>query len=394
MPISALLHLECVPVEPVDAMKHVAFSCPQSQGANLERLPAIASQRFAVMYDDVMGDHLIEMLERAQSAGALAPVKLIAVLENHLHIFLDASVTSTTFPVIERRWKIVAEENRDWSWTVSFILETEVLTGHSDFQFWDDAKDIFESYSLGIGSLDSSGHNHAMPSNYGDERWDFTKFASERESTLAAGSVPPMASCPDESQDRSSDVPHGPGIDGMFSANSGLLGRTHLMALKKAMHRCPSLRDKCLRAVLMTSARVAEITAIKVQDVRISANRVAVRLNRVEHNNPKHYALSLGVPPALIFRYVQESQLSPGDYLFPSPIRASEPMSNRMVKKAFERWLQDAGMKPDELNVHSLRRTLTLLDRLVTTKAIHNHMIHVSQAMTAYYTATRASEAK
>lgn len=198
MTLSTLLHLECDPVEPVDAMKHVVFSCPRSQGANLEQLPTIASQRFAVMYDEVMGDHLIEMLGRAQSAGALAPVKLIAVLENHLHIFLDASVTSTMFPVIERRWKIVTEENLDWSWTVSFALETEVLTGQSGFQFWDDAKDIFESYSLGIGSLDSSGHNHAMPSNYADEKWDFTKFASERESALAAGSVPPMASCPDE----------------------------------------------------------------------------------------------------------------------------------------------------------------------------------------------------
>lgn len=392
MPLSTLLHLECDPVEPVDAMKHVVFSCPQSQGANLEQLPTIASQRFAVMYDAVMGDHLIEMLERAHSAGALPPVKLIAVREHGLYIFLDASVASATLPAIARLWESVVVTDIEWPWSVSFALETEVGTGHSDFEFWDDAKDILESYSLGIGSLDSSDRDLAKASVYADQTWDLSKVALEAQPQLAEGNVLPTAHGSDDNRFQSPGAVREQWVGGVFPADSKLLTCANLDAMKDAMNMCPSLREKCLRAFLMSSARVAEITSIKVQDVSFSANRISVTLHRVKNGKPKLYMLPLGIPPALISRYVQESQLSPEDYLFPSKLSASKPMSTRKVHEEFSRWLIDAEIKHDDLNVHSFRRTLTMLEQLVKVQTIRKLMGHVSmQAMTEYYCSPRAS---
>lgn len=109
MPISALLHLECDPVEPIDAVKHSVFTCLQWRSSNLDLMPKADMLRFAVMYDEALENYVIKALEEAYLRGALSPVKLVAVRDDEIHLFLDSTVASSTIPAIKSLWVDVAE---------------------------------------------------------------------------------------------------------------------------------------------------------------------------------------------------------------------------------------------------------------------------------------------
>lgn len=387
MPLSTLLHLECDPVEPVDAMKHVVFSCPQSQGANLEQLLTIVSQRFAVMYDDEMGDHLIEMLDRAHSAGALAPVKLIAVQEHGLYVLLDATVASVTLPAIARLWESVVVADIERPLSVSFALETEVGTGQSDFESWDDAKDILESYSLGIGPLNPPAHDRADLSIHAFEQWAQPDVDSENQIALAARYLGSQASYLDKNQDRLSPGRIQARIDQSCSDRPSLLSNSEVMALEKATYSCSSLRDTCMRAMFMLNARTVELTSIKVEDVIISETAVKVRINAFKSRRSMHRFLAPAITSDVLCRYVQEYHLSPEDYLFPSAINASKPLSIREVRVAFDRWLRDAQIEREQLIPSGVRSTFTRLNQSITPQSIAEMTGHGSLPKTLDYIA-------
>lgn len=153
MPFSDIFHPECNPVEPHDAPHHVVFSCVQWKTPSLEVMPQAAKQRFAVMYGDHLNPYITAALERAYILGAMSPVKLITVHEDSLHLFLDSGVSSATFQEVESLWEQVICMSHI-RLTVDFENVNEVHSGHSDYVFWQDAKEILESYSLGIEQYD------------------------------------------------------------------------------------------------------------------------------------------------------------------------------------------------------------------------------------------------
>jgi len=153
MPFSALFHFECDPVEPHDAPHHVVFSCVQWKTPSLEVMPQAAKQCFAVMYGDHLNPYVTAALERAYILGAVSAVKLIAVHEDSLHLFLDSGVSSATFQEVESLWEQVICMSHI-RLTVDFANVNEVYSGYSDYVFWQDAKEILESYSLGIEPYD------------------------------------------------------------------------------------------------------------------------------------------------------------------------------------------------------------------------------------------------
>jgi hypothetical protein len=385
MPLSTLLHLEYDPVEPTDAMKHMVFSCQQTKGPNLEVLPATATQRFAVLYGEELDDDLIGVLERAYASDTLSPVKLIAAEENKLYIFLDSAVASATVPMIESLWANVVETG-DGSWAVSFATETEALSGRSDFKCWDDAKEVLESYSLGIGSFDSPARDGAELSIHAYKKETHLDPASEHQDTLAAGNICPQASSPHELPDQSPCVPCEPWMDRSMCADPRLLSNTELMALGNTVHSCKSLRDACLRAMLMsTSIRMVELTSIKVEDVIISETAVKVRINAFKSRRSMHRFLAPAITSDVLCRYVQEYHLSPEDYLFPSAINASRPLSIREVRVAFDRWLRDAQIKREQLIPSSIRSTFTRLNQSITPQSIAEMTGHGSLPKTLDY---------
>ncbi|VVQ23531.1 hypothetical protein [Pseudomonas fluorescens] len=165
MPFSDIFHPECDPVEPNDAPHHVVFSCLQWKTPSLEVMPQAAKQCFAVMYGDPLNPlnpYTSAALERAYVLGAMSAVKLIAVHEDTLYLFLDGEVSSTTFLEIESLW-IQVMCMSPVRLEVNFASVSEVYSGHSDYLFWEVAKEILESYSLGIeqydlASLDDFSH--------------------------------------------------------------------------------------------------------------------------------------------------------------------------------------------------------------------------------------------
>lgn len=156
MPFSDIFHPECDPVEPYDAPNHVVFSCLQWRTPSLEVMPQAAKQCFAVMYGDPsnpLNPYTSAALERAYILGAMSAVKLIAVHEDSLYVFLDSGVSSATFQEIESMWiQVICMSHTRL--TVDFANVNEVYSGHSDYLFWQNAKEILESYSLGIAPYD------------------------------------------------------------------------------------------------------------------------------------------------------------------------------------------------------------------------------------------------
>ncbi|NLU00265.1 MAG: hypothetical protein GXW88_06520 [Pseudomonas lundensis] len=156
MLFSDFFHPECDPVEPHDAPNHVVFSCMQWKNPSLGVMPQAAKQRFAIMYSDPsnpLNPYVTAALERAYILGAMSAVKLIAVHEDSLYLFLDSGVSSATFQEIESLWIQVMCMSQV-RLTVDFANVNEVYSGRSDYFFWQDAKEILESYALGVEQYD------------------------------------------------------------------------------------------------------------------------------------------------------------------------------------------------------------------------------------------------
>lgn len=156
MPFSDIFHPECDPVEPSDAPNHAVYSCLQWKTPSLVVMPQAVKQCFAIMYGDPtnpINPYVAAALERAYLLGAMSAVKLIAIREDSLYLFLDAGVSSATFQEIESLWIQVMCMSHI-RLTVHFANVIEVYTGRSDYVYWRDAKEILESYSLGIAPYD------------------------------------------------------------------------------------------------------------------------------------------------------------------------------------------------------------------------------------------------
>jgi integrase len=65
-----------------------------------------------------------------------------------------------------------------------------------------------------------------------------------------------------------------------------------------------------------------------------------------------------------ITSWVQQAQLSAGDYLFPSRIHGSPHISTRQYARIVHRWVEDIGLDTSAYGTHTMRRTkVTLIYR-------------------------------
>lgn len=165
MTFSDFFHNECDPVELHESPDHGVFSCIQWKDPSLRVMKKAAKQRLAIMYGDrtnPINPYVSAALERAYVLGAMSAVKLIAIHEDTMYLFLDDEVSSTTFQEIESLW-IQVMCMSPIRLEVNFANVSELHSGHSDYLFWQNAKEILESYSLGIkqydlASLDDFSH--------------------------------------------------------------------------------------------------------------------------------------------------------------------------------------------------------------------------------------------
>lgn len=167
----ALFHPECDPVEPGDAPNHIIYSCLQWKGPNLEALPHAAKQTFCFLYGDFLDDRVIKALEHMHIRGAMSPVKLIALHDDCLSVFLDTTTMSDTVPALETMWERFVGIDPIRFYHVSFSSEADVYSGRSDYPYWGVVKEILDSNSLGIADYEPPVVDHGIEAN--DDDWPF-----------------------------------------------------------------------------------------------------------------------------------------------------------------------------------------------------------------------------
>lgn len=131
-------------------IKYRVFECWHKGDENLVPIPKSSCQRFAVMYRGVFDHGLLEALEHAYRLGGISSVKLIDVTKRSLYVLLDAKVPSSSVAAIESIWLKVARSGCNDHWDVHFASESEIWSGRSDYDFLSAAKEVMESYELGL----------------------------------------------------------------------------------------------------------------------------------------------------------------------------------------------------------------------------------------------------
>ncbi|MEB3898641.1 hypothetical protein ODI84_00420 [Pseudomonas putida] len=174
-----LFRPECAQVALVGGPDYVIFSCLQWQDVNLRVMTQPAKQTFCVMHGDYLDHRLVTALERAYLRGALAPVKLIAIHEQVLDIFLDSKVSSSSLPAIEAIWEIDTHLYSGRHYTVAFASEDEIYSGSSDYPFWPVVKEIMESTTLGISPYELPCYDENDLEDYTDDSLSFLPSIDE-----------------------------------------------------------------------------------------------------------------------------------------------------------------------------------------------------------------------
>ncbi|MFP3403427.1 hypothetical protein SB757_02180 [Pseudomonas sp. SIMBA_065] len=174
MAIADLLRLSADSLAQGDRPRFKIYSCLQWKGRNLEMMPQIAEQRFCVMYNTFLDERLITALERAYARGLVSPVKLIALHDNDLRMFLDTRTSSSTAAAMEELWKDFTDLDATRRYSVAFASEDEILSGRSDYPYLDAARVLLESSSLDLEPYEFPDLEPFKPESFSPyDQWSF-----------------------------------------------------------------------------------------------------------------------------------------------------------------------------------------------------------------------------
>jgi hypothetical protein len=380
MIFSHLFHLESPP-ETLDGLHYAVFSCLQWKSPNLELMAQASKQRFAILYSQPLeSSFVIETLEQAHIQGAMSGVKVVAVHNNSLYLFLSKEVTSITFPAIENLWTLITDVDLNQRVNVDFACENEVYSGRSDYKFWPAVKEILESNELGVAP-------YAMPLlSRSSEVDDVTelRFAA-REIGLCASAIPAMqlvrgsylecVMCSSAGRKTSSleDFPPEP----------KLLDQSELKVIGQAVKGKGNLRDSCLFALMLVEGiRPNEIRLMRASDLSQNAC-IIVRLAK-SFWKTRTQVLSAD-SYALIKHYIGARGLSGDDLLFPSARDYKQPISTAVIKHVLKSWLIDENIAPRNFHLHNIERVLRLERSEAVMQSIAPKLGHTPKLMTEYY---------
>ncbi|MDZ7661395.1 MAG: tyrosine-type recombinase/integrase [Thiohalophilus sp.] len=93
--------------------------------------------------------------------------------------------------------------------------------------------------------------------------------------------------------------------------------------------------------------------------------------------------------------WIDQSQLSSGDYLFPSRMKRSPHLSTRQYARIVRSWIADIGLDPADYGTHSLRRTKATLiyRRTKNLRAIQLLLGHTKLESTVRYLGIEVDDA-
>ncbi|SDG12389.1 hypothetical protein [Phytopseudomonas seleniipraecipitans] len=132
------------------------FSTQQSLDINLNRLPDICIQTFAVLWDLHDVTHLVYLIERAIILGVLSPVKIVRDYQGALTVVCDQETTDAKLEAVATAWNLIAKET-GWPYReVQLISEAaDCMLPGGDLLLKDIAHQISEHHELGIKEFSS-----------------------------------------------------------------------------------------------------------------------------------------------------------------------------------------------------------------------------------------------
>lgn len=138
------------------------------------------------------------------------------------------------------------------------------------------------------------------------------------------------------------------------------LSGSELHAIEEVVRRKGILRDRVLCSVLLSGIRQAELFQIKVKNADYIHHVVTLEVPTTKLDTHRQQRIFNSADASLVSRYVEESGLSDGDYLFPSGKVAGHPMTSFELKKILRSWLLDAKIDPTGVSIHTIRHSAIL----------------------------------
>lgn len=107
--------------------------------------------------------------------------------------------------------------------------------------------------------------------------------------------------------------------------------------------------------------RGCDLVGLKVRDI-CHGDQVATRAVAMQHKTrrPVQFEITT-VTREAVQKWIKQSGLKSGDFLFPSRIHASPHLGTRQYARILVGWVQELGLDPTGYGTHSMRRTKATL---------------------------------
>lgn len=345
MTTSSLFHLEHRDLELYDAPNYVVLSCLQWKSPALDVMPVAGKQHFAVMFDTMLEQGLVNFLEKVHSHGGLPAVKLVAAHDHQILVFVDSQVASSAVPLLESAWTQAIQSDGNHAWTVNFASVDELRSGRSDFEFSTIAENILDRHDLGLSefkdfqrhtlityeALDDS-RNCDAASVFHDRLVDDHTRRSDK-SFLKLGK--PSENVQTSDDERPVDVTY----------------------------------DEMAKRVITTVACVHALSLCGIRFLEMRLMQVGAQFTSYLENQCWFFcrskaspSLSVQIPKfcaEIIAKHVKLNGLSESDYLFQSTKYPGKPMTEREFQGIYRSWVLAVGGK-DLLTKHDAHKKILL----------------------------------
>jgi integrase len=131
-----------------------------------------------------------------------------------------------------------------------------------------------------------------------------------------------------------------------------------IWAIRIRLQMAPRLRDLALfNLALDSKLRGCDLTALRVSDVS-QGHGIAPRAMVIQRKTQRPVQFELTEHTReTVGTWIRTRQLAPGDYLFPSRLRASPHLSTRQYARLVRSWTVSIGLDPAGYGTHTMRRT-------------------------------------
>ena len=157
-------------------------------------------------------------------------------------------------------------------------------------------------------------------------------------------------------------IPRQPWNKGKLVGQKAPLKVKDIWAIRVRLQLRGCTRDLALFNLAIDSKlRGCDLVQLRVRDIA-AGGRVAGRASVVQQKTsmPVRFEISESTR-ASVAAWMQEAQLSPADYLFPSRCQTSDHLSTRQYARIVDGWVQQIGLDPAAYGTHTMRRTKAAL---------------------------------